>query len=106
MGFDGEVRVLEDTKRHFPDGTILRVRILAVPESEKFPDGIKYRLHLGTEEGETLIRYDNSHGDHERHTRDGLDQDYEFPGYDAVQQQFWQEIDQFRTDANDTIDKS
>jgi len=35
--------------------------------------------------GGTVIRYDNSHGQHERDTAEGLDEDYEFPGYDAVQ---------------------
>lgn len=93
-----DVRVLEDTERRFADGTVLRVRVLAVPESEKFPDGIKYRLHYGTDEGETLVRYDNSHGVHERHTTDGLDDDYEFPGYEALQTRFWDEVDQLRDD--------
>lgn len=80
-----DVRVVADTDRRFEDGTVLRVRVLAVPKSEKFPDGIKYRLHYGADDGETLIRYDNSHGVHERHTADGRDEAYEFPGYDAVQ---------------------
>ena len=96
MVADDEVRVLEDTERRFDDGTVLRVRVLAVPESAKFPDGVKYRLHYGTEGGETLIRYDNSHGIHERHTGEGLDDDYEFPGYGAVQQCFWDEVEQVR----------
>jgi len=93
---DDDVRVLEDTERRFDDGTILRVRVLSVPVSEKFPDGIKYRLHYGTEAGETLIRYDNSHGVHERHTDEGLDDGYEFPGYSAIQQRFWDEVAQIR----------
>jgi hypothetical protein len=96
MASDDDVRVLEDTERRFADGTVLRVRVLAVPGSEKFPDGVKYRLHYGTDDGETLIRYDNSHGVHERHTPDGLDSDYEFPGYDSVQERFWDEVEQFR----------
>jgi len=79
------VRVLEDTERRYRDGGVLRVRVLSVPESEKFPDGIKYRLHYGTDASETIIRYDNSHGQHERHTAEGLNEGYEFPGYDAVQ---------------------
>lgn len=91
-----DVRVLEDTTRHFEDSTVLRVRVLAVPESEKFPEGVKYRLHYGTEDGTTLVRYDNSHGDHDRHTPDGRDEEYEFPGYDTVQKRFWQEVEQFR----------
>lgn len=96
MAPDDDVRVVEDTERHFEDGTVLRVRVLTVPDSEKFPDGVKYRLHYGTEGGETLIRYDNSHGVHERHTPNGIDEDYEFPGYDAVQERFWDEVEQFR----------
>lgn len=91
-----DVRVVEDTERRFADGTVLRVRVLSVPESEKFPDGIKYRLHLGTEDGETLIRYDNSHGFHERHTAAGRDETYQFPGYDAIQARFWEEVEQHR----------
>ena len=94
MAPDDDVRVLEDTERRFEDGTVLRV--LAVPNSEKFPDGIKYRLHYGTEGGKTLLRYDNSHGVHERHTPTGIDEDYEFPGYDVVQECFWDEVEQFR----------
>jgi len=92
----GDVRVVEDTERRFADGTVLRVRVLRVPDSEKFPDGIKYRLHYGTEDGRTLIRYDNSHGVHERHTAEGRDDTYEFPGYDTVQERFWDAVEQFR----------
>jgi hypothetical protein len=92
-----DVRVLEDTERRFADGTVLRVRVLSVPVSEKFPDGVKYRLHYGTDDGDTLLRYDNSHGHHERHTADGIDDAYEFPGYDAVQRQFWAEVEAERT---------
>ena len=41
MAPDDDVRVLEDTERRFEDGAVLRVCVLAVPESEKFPDGVK-----------------------------------------------------------------
>lgn len=102
MAPDDDVRVVEDTKRYFADGTVLRVRVLSVPPSEKFPDGIKYRLHFGTDDGTTIIRYDNSHGEHERHTRAGLDADYEFPGYDAVQERFWEDVAQFRNASDST----
>lgn len=91
-----DVTVLEDTERRFDDGTVLRVRVLAVPQSSKFPDGVKYRLHYGTEDGTTLVRYDTSHSNHERHTRHGRDEDYEFPGYDALQNRFWDAVEQMR----------
>ncbi|WP_049938216.1 toxin-antitoxin system TumE family protein [Halorhabdus tiamatea] len=96
MAPEDDVRVLEDTERHFDDGTVLRARVLAVPESEKFPEGIKYRLHYGTTEDVTFVRYDNSHGIHERHTSEGLDEDYDFPGYAAMQDRFWREVEQHR----------
>jgi len=99
MGLNDDVRVLEDTSRYFEDGHVLRARILAVPESEKFPDGIKYRFHYGTNDSETLIRYDNSHGDHDRHTPDGLDEDYEFPGYRAIKDRFWREVEELRDES-------
>lgn len=87
-----DTRTLEDTDFRPGDGTVVRVTILAVPDSEKFEDGVKYRLHYGTEAGETIVRYDNSHGVHERHTADGLDEAYEFPGYEAMQNRFWHEV--------------
>ena len=91
-----EVHVLEDTEQRFADGTVLRVRVLAVPASEKFSDGVKYRLHYGTDDGETIVRYDNSHGFHERHTAEGRDVDYEFSGYDEIQARFWNEVEHHR----------
>lgn len=96
MGPSDDVRVLEDTEQHFEDGGVLRVRVLSVPKSEKFPDGVKYRYHYGTEDGTTLIRYDNSHGNHERHTENGLDDGYKFPGYREVKNRFWDEVTKFR----------
>lgn len=91
-----DVRTLESTDRRFGDGGVLRVKVLAVPESEKFEEGIKYRYHYGTDDGTTLIRYDNSHGVHERHTSEGLDEDYEFPGYREVKARFWREFEELR----------
>lgn len=73
--------------------TVARMRVLAVPESEKFPEGMKYRLHYGTVGGDTIVRYDNSHGVHERHTADGLDDEYTFPGYVEVRTRFRWEVD-------------
>lgn len=87
-----DVVVLEDETYRPGDGTVVRIRILSVPESEKFEDGVKYRLHYGTTDGEVIVRYDNSHGVHERHTSAGLDDEYEFPGYEAVVDRFYEEI--------------
>lgn len=56
------------------------VRHLDVP-TDKYPSGYDYRLHLGTLQGTTLIRYDNGHfGDeHHRHVA-GVEETIEFPG--------------------------
>jgi len=48
MAPDDDIRVLEDTERRFDDGTVLRVRVLAVPESEKFPDTALFNNASGT----------------------------------------------------------
>jgi hypothetical protein len=47
---------------------VIRIRVLRVPESEKFPEGIKYAFHYGRKDGDDpILRYDNRHGVHERH---------------------------------------
>jgi len=87
----------------FPEtGRIARITVWAVPESDAYPDGIKYRMHYGTVDGDTLLRYDNSHPEtkgHERHTRDGVDEEYEFPGgYRALLRRFQREIQDHERD--------
>lgn len=66
MGED--VTVLEDEIQAYDDGTVARIRILDVPDSAKFPEGIKYAFHYG-EAGadDPIIRFDNHHGQHELH---------------------------------------
>ncbi|MFB6299359.1 MAG: DUF6516 family protein [Halobacteriales archaeon] len=39
---------------------------------------MKYRFHYGTTDGDTIVRYDNSHGVHERHVGDTTE-DIAFP---------------------------
>jgi hypothetical protein len=66
MGDD--VEVLEDEIQAYDDGTVARIRILDVPTSSQYPDGVKYAFHYG-EAGaeEPIIRFDNHHGPHELH---------------------------------------
>lgn len=66
-----EVERLVDETRWFEGGTVARAVILKVPKSEEYPDGYKVRLHYGTDEEQTLLRYDNSHGVFEKHTEEG-----------------------------------
>mgnify|MGYP006284633481 FL=1 len=60
-----DVEVVLDRERETEDGHVVRVKAMRVPESEKFPAGVKYRFHYGTLAGDTILRYDNSHGVHE-----------------------------------------
>ncbi len=83
---------LVDEFRRTEDGRVLRVKVLEVPESEKYPEGIKYRMHFGTTEGHTLLRYDNSHGNHERHSPQGTEE-IDFPGFEELYRRFRTEIE-------------
>lgn len=89
---EDEPVVLIDEREVVDDEFVKRIKVIAVPESAKFPDGIKYRMHYGRLDGTTLLRYDNSHGVHERHTRDGVEE-VAFPGVEARFRQFMEEID-------------
>lgn len=66
MGDD--VSVLEDQIVAYDDGTVAKIRVLAVPKSDRFPEGLKYAFHYG-EAGadDPIIRFDNHHGPHELH---------------------------------------
>lgn len=45
------------------EDTVCRMIIWALPKpSEERPHGLKYRLHFGTMDGETYVRYDNEQG--------------------------------------------
>jgi hypothetical protein len=63
---DDEVNVVRDRRRDFGD-TLVRIRVLRVPESETYPEGIKHAYHHGEKSADTpILRYDNHHGVHER----------------------------------------
>ena len=56
--------------------------------------GYKYSLHFGTLDGETILRYDNSHEEtkeHERHTADEVEE-IEFPGMVELLERFKAEV--------------
>lgn len=91
MAEDGP-SVLINEREVVEEEFVKRVKVLAVPESQKFPRGIKYRMHDGRVDGETILRYDNSHGTHERHRKDGV-QAIDFPGLEALYRRFTDEIE-------------
>lgn len=76
--------MLRDEIQAYDDGQVARVRVLAVPVSERFPEGVKYAFHYGDADGEhPIIRFDNHHATHELHI--GADTyDIDFPGLAAL----------------------
>ena len=83
--------MVRDRRRDFDD-EIVRIRVLRVPRSDKFPDGIKYAFHYGHKDGDApILRYDNHHGDHERHS-DSETATIDFPGVEALLHRFINEL--------------
>ncbi|RZV06187.1 hypothetical protein BDK88_4151 [Natrinema hispanicum] len=71
---------------HVEAGLVENVVIRRTTDTNTYPSGWKYTLHLGTLQDLTLIRYDNAHEDtkgHELHTAAG-DTDLEFPGMEEL----------------------
>lgn len=72
---------------------MIKVKILDVPVSDKYPEGFKYAFHYGrTDDDTTYIRYDNAHGIHERHDGENTEELDEFPGIGALLRQFRDEV--------------
>lgn len=82
---DGEIE--QDLRRDLGNA-VIRIRILRVPESDKFPEGVKYTFHYG-EKGsdDPIARYDNHHGVHERHEGNTVEE-IEYPGTEALLRRF------------------
>jgi len=56
---DDAVTVIRDETQVYGDGTVASVRVLSVPESDRFPDGLKYSFHYGRAEGDaSIVRFD------------------------------------------------
>lgn len=80
----GDVTILRDEKSADDDRTVATVRVLSVPDSAQYPDGIKYAFHYG-EAGAPyqILRFDNHHGPHELHI--GPDTfEIDFPGLEDL----------------------
>jgi hypothetical protein len=102
---EGETEPLVDTRIDFPESDrIVAVTVRRVPESEAYPDGVKYAMHYGTKAGETILRYDNAHPEekgHERHTPDGTTE-IDFPGWEALLARFRTEVMEHERDTEPT----
>jgi hypothetical protein len=82
---------------HVEAGLVENVVVRQTSDTDTYPSGWKYTLHLGTLDDLTLLRYDNAHEDtkgHERHLASG-DRDAEFPGMEALLIEFWSNADEY-----------
>jgi hypothetical protein len=80
-----------------PDGSRYEMVAWAVPESEDFPEGLKYSFQYMDADGETLLRFDNSPyhlavGRHHRHTPAGAIEPLEYTGLSDLVEQFQTEV--------------
>lgn len=85
-----DVAEIYDRRFDFGDN-LVRIRVLKVPESDTFPDGVKYAFHYGAKGDDPYLRHDNHHGIHERHDGDHV-HEIDFPGYEALLGRFRREI--------------
>lgn len=93
-------KVFEDTGI-YDDGTRYQMIATAVPESEDYPEGIKYRFQYMDEDGRTLLRFDNfTHHPgvdrHHYHTPEGDFDDAEYTGLRDHVTAFYEAMDDHR----------
>lgn len=96
MGEDGDAERLVSVTRDFGD-RYAEVSAYRVPESDRYPDGIKYSMQYGNAAGETVFRYDNfpDHPDasqHHKHCADGTVEMVEFDGLRQLFKRFKEEV--------------
>ncbi|MFC6615122.1 DUF6516 family protein [Halopenitus salinus] len=92
-----DARTIRDFTNTF-EGHVERQTIIET-DDPAYPSGYKYSLHFGTLDGETILRYDNSHEDtkgHERHTSEDV-MEIEFPGMLELVERFEEEIAERRS---------
>ena len=82
-----------------PDGSRYEMVAWAVPESEDFPEGLKYSFQYMDADGDTLLRYDNAPyhldvGRHHRHPPEGDITKLEFTGLSDLIEDFQNEVNE------------
>ncbi|WP_206664965.1 toxin-antitoxin system TumE family protein [Halorubrum salsamenti] len=51
--------VIYEDQDTFDDGTRYEMIATAIPKSDDYPEGVKYRFQYMAEDGRTLLRFDN-----------------------------------------------
>lgn len=86
----------------YEDGSRYEMVVTEVPQSEEYPEGIKYRFQYMSNDGQTLLRFDNYAGHpgvsrHHYHTTDGVYDDIEYTGPKDHVQKFYDRMDALRS---------
>jgi hypothetical protein len=94
-GDDGAQQIIKVTKDF--GGRYAEVSAFRVPESDRYPEGIRYSMQYGNAAGETIVRYDNfpdhpGASQHHKHRADGAVKDIEFDGLQALFERFKNEV--------------
>lgn len=94
---DGATKVLDIVERFRRNDTYVEVQAYSVPESARYPEGVKYSMQYGTTDGDTIVRYDNfpDHPDapnHHKHAVDGSVEPVDFGGVRPLFDRFKQEV--------------
>lgn len=94
----GVTTTLIDERYHPAPGEVIRIKVIAVPVTDRFPEGVKYAFHYGRTDGETTyLRYDNAHGNHEKHVGERTEELESFPGIRALLRRFRAEVEGARS---------
>lgn len=84
---------LVDERYQPAPGEVIHIKIVAVPRSPRFPEGVKYTFHYGRTDGKTTcLRYDNAHGNHEKHVGERTEELQSFPGVGELLRRFRAEV--------------
>lgn len=88
--------LIHDSKRSYPDGTIIQIRIwkLPKPDAER-PHGFKYSFFFGSE-GKRLVGYDNERGKGDHKHILGLELAYSFSTIDQLFTDFRRDVAKVR----------
>ncbi len=93
---DDDVAVVLDITKDFGE-RYAEVTAWRVPESDRYPKGIRYSMQYGNIAGETIVRYDNfpDHPEaarHHKHTPEGDVEDLEFDSLLELYDRFKHEV--------------
>lgn len=96
-----ESTVIYEDQDTFNDGSRYEMIATAIPKSDDYPEGIKYRFQYMADDGRTLLRFDNfpDHPGvdrHHYHTPDGVSDDIRYTSLKDHVRKFYSKMDDHR----------